>query len=75
MSKYDALWHWIARSGEDSLVLSFEEIGLISGVPLDHSFLRYKAELAAFGYEVGKISMKARTVTFRRVSCAEKEER
>lgn len=75
MSKYDALWHWIARSGKDSLVLSFEEIGLIGGVPLDHSFLRYKAELTAFGYEVGKISMKARTVAFRRVSCTEKEER
>ena len=35
---------------------------LIAGVPLDHSFLKYKKELC--NYEVSKISMKAQTVHF-----------
>ena len=37
---------------------------LIAGVPLDHSFLKYKKELCNYGYEVVKISMKAQTVLF-----------
>ena len=38
------------------------------GVPLDHSFLKYKKELIPFGYTVGKISMKEQTVTFLKIS-------
>ncbi len=34
--------------------LTFEEIGRISGTPLDHSFLQYKKELIAPGYQVKK---------------------
>mgnify|MGYP004542704859 FL=1 len=64
MSKYDALWAHIQKSGMPQLTLTFDEIGQIAGAPLDHSFLRYKKELMAYGYEVGKISMKARTVFF-----------
>lgn len=67
MSKYDALWAYIRDGGEEQLTLSFGEIGRIAEVPLDHSFLTYKRELASFGYEVGKISMKAQTVTFKRI--------
>ena len=37
---------------------------LIAGVPLDHSFLKYKKELCIYGYVVSKISMKAQTVHF-----------
>ena len=37
---------------------------LIAGVPLDHSFLKYKKELCNYGYEVSKISMKEQTVHF-----------
>ena len=37
---------------------------LIAGVPLDHSFLKYKKELCNYGSEVSKISMKAQTVHF-----------
>ena len=48
------------------MTLTFDEIGLISGVPLDHSFLKYKKELSEYGYAVGKISMKERTVLFLR---------
>ena len=64
MSKYDALWAHIQNCGQPQLTLTFDEIGRIAGTPLDHSFLKYKKELAAYGYEVGKISMKAQTVLF-----------
>ena len=64
MSKYDVLWKYIQASGQPQLTLTFDEIAEISGIPLDHSFLKYKKELLAYGYEVGKISMKAQTVFF-----------
>ena len=66
MSKYNNLWIYIANSGEDELKLTYEEIEKISGTKVDHSFLTYKKELSEYGYEVGKISMKAQTIEFRR---------
>lgn len=36
----------------------------ILGFPIDHSFLNYKKELLAYGYTVGKISLKDQTVKF-----------
>ncbi len=69
MSKYDALWEYIGKSGRHRLTLTFKEIEDIAGVPLDHSFLRYKSELTSYGYETGKISMKRGTVDF--VKCKE----
>lgn len=67
MSKYEPLWNWIRENGTERFILSYEEIAKIAGVPLDHSFLKYKKELLKFGYQVGKISMKAETVAFERV--------
>ncbi len=67
MSKYDPLWEYIAQRGEDALTLSFGEIAAIAGTPLDHSFLSFKKELTAYGYRVGKISMKKQTVDFERI--------
>ena len=64
MSKYDTLWRYIRDMGEAKLTSTFDEIGQIAGVPLDHSFLKYKKELCDYGYEVVKISMKAQTVLF-----------
>ncbi len=66
MSKYDALWEYVRENGNESLKLTFEEIRNILGIPIDHSFLKYKKELSDYGYEVGKISMKAQTVVFRK---------
>lgn len=66
MSKYDALWKHIAALGEDSLKLTFAQIGEIAGIPIDHSFLRFKKELLEYGYEVGKISLKEETVIFKK---------
>lgn len=67
MSKFDPLWNWIAKRDEVSLVLSFEEIGRICGFPIDHSFLTFKKELLAYGYRVGKISMKEKNVAFEKI--------
>ena len=64
MSKYDKLWEYVGGRGEDSFKLSFAQIADIAGVPLDHSFLSCKMELTAYGYAVGRISMKNRTVLF-----------
>lgn len=66
MSKYDKLWKHIAASGAPELTLTFDEIGEIAGVPIDHSFLKYKKELEGYGYEAVRISMKAQTVLFAR---------
>jgi hypothetical protein len=64
MSKYDLLWDWVHKSGNDRFSLTFDEIEKIAGIPIDHSFLKYKKELADYGYKVGKISMKEQTVLF-----------
>ena len=64
MSKYNALWEYIQKKEEESIRLTFEEIQDIAGIPIDHSFLKYKKELTEYGYQVGKISMKEQTVMF-----------
>ena len=58
MSKYDALWEYVQKTGKESFRLTFEEIQDIAGIPIDHSFLKYKKELTDYGYQVGKISSK-----------------
>ncbi len=65
MSKYDSLWEYIKTRKEQNFKLTFSEIEKIAGVPIDHSFLKYKKELLEYGYEVGKISMKEQTVVFK----------
>lgn len=64
MSKYNALWEYVKNSGKQSLKLTFDEIQNIAGVLIDHSFLNFKKELADYGYQVGKISMKEKSVSF-----------
>ena len=66
MSKYDPLWTAIGRCKEDNFTLTYAEIEDILGFPIDHAFLTFKKELSAYGYAVGKISMKAQTVAFKR---------
>ena len=68
MNKYHALWEWLAANGSESIALSFDEVAEHAGVSLDHSFLTYKEELSDYGYAVKKISMKAQTVTFCKIS-------
>ena len=68
MSKYDSLWEYVQKNGGESFKLTFEEIQEIAGIPIDHSFLKYKKELTEYGYEVGKISMKEQTVNFHKMN-------
>jgi len=67
MSKYDALWEYVGKTGSASFELTFGEIQSIAGIPIDHSFLKYKKELTQYGYQVEKISMKEQTVVFRKL--------
>lgn len=64
MSKYELLWKWIKQNGKACFKLTYDEIENIAGLPIDHSFLKYKKELLDYGYKVKKISMKEKTVTF-----------
>ena len=67
MSKYNILWEYNGKTEDLSRTLTFKEIEEIAGVPLDHSFLRYKKELVDYGWQVGKISMKEQTVLFHKI--------
>lgn len=67
MSKYEALWKWISGNKTEAFKLSYAEIEKILGFPIDHSFLTFKKELNAYGYKVGKISMKDQTVAFEKL--------
>jgi len=62
MRKYDPLWNYIKTNAPSEL--SFVEVRWICCFSIDHSFLNCKKELEAYGYQVGKISMKNRTVQF-----------
>jgi hypothetical protein len=64
MSKYEALWRRLQADGRGTLRLTFEEIKGILGFEIDHAFLKAKKEAREFGYEVGKISLKERHITF-----------
>lgn len=66
MSKYDVLWKEIQKLNQPEVTLSYDEIKEIIGFNIDHSFLTYKKELISYGYKVGKISMKNKTVEFKR---------
>lgn len=68
MSKYDKLWLFLSEAEKPSLTLSFAEIETVAGVAIDHSFLQAKKELTAYGWQVGKISMKNQTVLFNKIT-------
>ena len=62
MSKYDPLWEYVKNNAPSEL--TFDEVQRICGFPIDHAFLNCKKELTAYGYQVGKISIKNQTVQF-----------
>lgn len=68
MSKYQALWEYLQKQKEPTLKLSFAEIQKIIGFEIDHSFLTYKKELTQYGYQVEKISLKGKTVRFKKLN-------
>lgn len=72
MSKYEPLWIYIRDHSPKQL--SFSEIEAITGVPVDHSFLRYKKELIPYGYAVEKISMKHQLIRIGTCDASEEPE-
>ena len=67
MGKYQTLWEAIGQDGRTRFTLSFAQIEALAGLPIDHSFLNTKKELLAYGYQVGKISLKDQTVAFEKI--------
>ena len=67
MSKFEPLWERIQNDGRQTFTLTFSENREIAGIPIDHSFLRYKQELPQYGYQVGKILRKEETVIFHKI--------
>ncbi|KAA6328573.1 hypothetical protein EZS27_022550 [termite gut metagenome] len=67
MSKYEQLWKHLQSDERETLKLTFEEIKNILGFEIDHSFLNYKKEATEYGYEVGKISLKEKHITFKKI--------
>lgn len=67
MSKYESLWNYIKENKKDTYQLSFAEIKKIIGFEIDHSFLTYKKELLDYDYEVSKISMKEKKISFHKI--------
>ena len=65
MSKYEPLWNYV-KSQEADFTLTYEQIEKILGFKIDHSFLMYKKESANYGYVVGKISLKEKTLILRK---------
>ena len=62
MSKYEPLWNYVKSTSQDNMKMTFDEIQEVLGFKIDHSFLTCKKELLSFGYEIGKISLKEKTV-------------
>lgn len=67
MSNFNPLWEYIKNNKNSDFQLSFDQIQEIAGLPIDHSFLTYKKELKDYGFEVGKISLKNKTVNFKKL--------
>lgn len=65
MSKYDPLWDYIRDNCPGKL--TFADVEKACGIPIDHSFLRYKKELEAYGFRIGKISMKEQIIAIERL--------
>jgi hypothetical protein len=49
-------------------LLTYDEIKTVLGFDIDHSFLTFKKEAVKYGYQVGKISMKEKRVTFNKLT-------
>lgn len=67
ISIYEPLWNYLKESNKDSCKLPYDEIKSVLGFDIDHSFLYYKKEAKDYGYQVGKISMREKTVVFNKI--------
>lgn len=67
MSKYQPLWQWITENKTGTFTMTYDEIETVLGFPIGHSFLTFKKELLEYGFMVGKISIKEKTVSFEKI--------
>lgn len=67
MSKYEPLWNYLKENKKDDYILTYDEIKNILDFAIDHSFLTYKKEVKEYGYEVAKISLKEKTIIFKKI--------
>ena len=65
MSKYEPIWKYIQENEPN--ILTFDTVEKVCGFPIDHSFLTFKKELEAYGFKIGKISMKEKTVNVEKI--------
>ncbi|MBR3016377.1 MAG: hypothetical protein IKH57_04760 [Clostridia bacterium] len=65
MSKYEPIWKYIQEN--EPTILTFDTVEKVCGFPIDHSFLTFKKELEAYGFKIGKISMKEKTVNVEKI--------
>lgn len=68
MSKYERLWEYLKNSDALYLEMTFDDIENIVGIPIDHSFLKYKKELLDYGWTVKKISLKKSVIIFEKLN-------
>lgn len=68
MDKYKKLFEYLKNNNKQTYELSFEEIKKILGFDIDHSFLTYKKNAKDYGYEVKKIFIKEKKVTFIKIN-------
>lgn len=66
-SKYEPLWNYLKSHNQECYQLSYDEMKIILGFEIDHSFLIYKKELINYGYEVTKISIKKKMICFHKI--------
>lgn len=71
MSKYQPLWQFVSKNERSEI--TFEEAQKVLGFAIDHSFLSFKKELLAYGYEVSAISLKEQKITFKKLQTPTKE--
>ncbi|MGN1066528.1 MAG: hypothetical protein ACI4QH_01830, partial [Candidatus Fimimonas sp.] len=71
MSKYQPLWQFVSKNERSEI--TFEEAQKVLGFAIDHSFLSFKKELLAFGYEVSAISLKGQKISFKKLQTPTKE--
>lgn len=63
-SNYQPLWEYVVKAEKFPLKMTFKEIEILLGIPLNHAFLSEKKQLLKIGIVVEKISLKEKYIIF-----------
>lgn len=66
-SPYEPLWQYIRSHNEQTVHMSFSQIEVLLGFPINHAFLNSKKELHQYGWICLKISLNEQHITFLRL--------